>query len=294
MPDLPNRQRSESMIESAIMPIFRRWAREIRRATTTVDPLTVNQSERESIQLALADPFVRASARMAADFGIKFDESLSAISTLFIVNFADAIADSLASVTNQKVAAAIAEIEEGERQAATDAVKPEKTAVDLQTKNLKATVETVVGAGKSIGRKVLGKIMSLWLSAKRAAKIAVTETTRMVTAGERIVANVWNRTVGRKAGAESEIAAAIAEQSGDEIPVSDQTIKEPSKLVARWFTESDDRVCPLCQPLHKLYEWQWPSDVTGSPRHVRCRCWLEWEIVPISKIPNPDKASRVQ
>lgn len=42
-----------------------------------------------------------------------------------------------------------------------------------------------------------------------------------------------------------------------------------------WWTEADQRVCPICQPLHKTKRENWsrlfPS---GPPAHPRCRCWI--------------------
>jgi len=43
-----------------------------------------------------------------------------------------------------------------------------------------------------------------------------------------------------------------------------------------WYTQADERVCPVCAPLHgkkqDVWEQQFPS---GPPAHVRCRCGLE-------------------
>jgi SPP1 gp7 family putative phage head morphogenesis protein len=56
----------------------------------------------------------------------------------------------------------------------------------------------------------------------------------------------------------------------------------------RWITASDDRVCPVCGPLHNKVvsiDLGWSRDGQGQiiaspegllapPAHVRCRCWL--------------------
>ena len=42
----------------------------------------------------------------------------------------------------------------------------------------------------------------------------------------------------------------------------------------RWVTWRDDRVCPICAPLHNTYDWD-TSFIFGPPAHVNCRCWLE-------------------
>lgn len=283
MPELKNREDSEALIESAVMSILRRWKREIQKATATIQPLIVNQTERESLQIALSDPFGRAAKNLATELSLPIDDSLFSVSALFLANFADAIADGLASVTNRKIAVAVAELAAEDAQAATNTATPRKSieSVDIETKGLRS-------AARKLGLRVLDKIKDSWLSAKRAATVAITETTRMVTAGERIVANVWNRTIGGKTGLETQIAEAIGgEQStGQVVDTSQPRFSEPHRLVARLFTQGDERVCPLCGPLDGLYEWEWPAAAKGgTPIHTRCRCWLEWDAMPISKIP---------
>lgn len=41
----------------------------------------------------------------------------------------------------------------------------------------------------------------------------------------------------------------------------------------QWVTWRDDRVCPICAPLHNSYDWQ-TDHPYGPPAHVNCRCWL--------------------
>lgn len=42
---------------------------------------------------------------------------------------------------------------------------------------------------------------------------------------------------------------------------------------SQWVTWRDDRVCPICAPLHNSFEWaaEFPY---GPPAHPNCRCWL--------------------
>lgn len=88
-------------------------------------------------------------------------------------------------------------------------------------------------------------------SAGRAETIAVTEVTRAATA------------------AEAAIAAALVlipseEGGGEMLPV--------------WYTSLDERVCPVCAPLHGTGESVWgPVSPGGPPAHPHCRCWLTWE-----------------
>lgn len=48
---------------------------------------------------------------------------------------------------------------------------------------------------------------------------------------------------------------------------------------ARWFTADDERVCPVCEPLHNtayaVFSIYFPG---GPPAHPRCRCRLEWRV----------------
>ncbi len=52
------------------------------------------------------------------------------------------------------------------------------------------------------------------------------------------------------------------------------------QLQAVWSTARDDLVCPVCRPLDKKPESEWPESLrNGPPAHTRCRCWLSWEPV---------------
>ena len=81
----------------------------------------------------------------------------------------------------------------------------------------------------------------------RAEAIGITETTRAISAGEDGAVGLIKRTTGRV-------------------------------LIATWFTELDERVCPICEPLHgttsRVWSRKFPS---GPPAHPRCRCWREWQ-----------------
>lgn len=46
------------------------------------------------------------------------------------------------------------------------------------------------------------------------------------------------------------------------------------RMTRRWNTANDERVCPVCGPLHRQTEHVWGEDFPdGPPAHVRCRCW---------------------
>ena len=98
----------------------------------------------------------------------------------------------------------------------------------------------------------LGDLMNLLpYNPGRAEKIAVTETTRSYAEG--------NLEAGR-----------IMEKQFPGVSV-----------VKEWFTNEDDRVCPVCGPLNetiigindKFDAGGIPID--GPPAHVNCRCWID-------------------
>lgn len=42
-----------------------------------------------------------------------------------------------------------------------------------------------------------------------------------------------------------------------------------------WYTQDDERVCPVCAPLHGTTQDEWGQQFPdGPPAHVRCRCGL--------------------
>jgi len=42
-----------------------------------------------------------------------------------------------------------------------------------------------------------------------------------------------------------------------------------------WFTQEDERVCPVCAPLHATTQEVWSQQFpSGPPAHVRCRCGI--------------------
>ncbi len=48
------------------------------------------------------------------------------------------------------------------------------------------------------------------------------------------------------------------------------------QVIKTWWTNQDDRVCPICQPLHgkeiELEKW-FDGVYENPPAHVGCRCW---------------------
>lgn len=80
----------------------------------------------------------------------------------------------------------------------------------------------------------------------RIARTAVTEVTQATSAAERLAAREIERQTGLQ-------------------------------LRPHWFTEADDRVCPVCRPRDgKLIVG---GQDAFPPAHVGCRCWVDWRPV---------------
>lgn len=100
--------------------------------------------------------------------------------------------------------------------------------------------------GFNIG-DIINQLVETGMTETRAARIAVTETTRAFAEGQ------------KEAGRELR----------EEFP--------GMKIEKTWFTNNDDRVCDICGPLDGksiLYEEEF--DNGDPPAHVNCRCWLEY------------------
>lgn len=81
----------------------------------------------------------------------------------------------------------------------------------------------------------------------RGENVAITETTNAVTIGEETVVETMR-----------------------ELGVG---------VTARWITKRDERVCPVCGPLHNTGPANWADDYAkGPPAHPRCRCYLLYSL----------------
>lgn len=77
----------------------------------------------------------------------------------------------------------------------------------------------------------------------RAETVAITETTTAISLGER--------------------------------DVVDRMKELGVEIDALWITKQDERVCPVCGPLHNQSMSQWENDFpVGPPAHPRCRCFM--------------------
>lgn len=111
--------------------------------------------------------------------------------------------------------------------------------------------------------------------------------------------SAWLDTPGRTMGdlfAELESLPGFNESRAQMIAVTEITraYAEGNKLSAQkyedeglftwkrvWQTNNDDKVCPLCAPLHgttaKGTDGEYEDGTQHPPRHPRCRCWENWE-----------------
>lgn len=54
------------------------------------------------------------------------------------------------------------------------------------------------------------------------------------------------------------------------------------RVLATWWTESDNAVCEICGPLHGKPESAWQNQFPGGPpAHPRCRCFRTYEYQPV-------------
>ncbi len=78
----------------------------------------------------------------------------------------------------------------------------------------------------------------------RAEMIAVTEVTRAITEGELAIIRDLER--------------------------------QGIRMLARWQTQEDERVCPICSPRNEQLQGEGWYDT--PPAHPRCRCWITYEL----------------
>lgn len=98
--------------------------------------------------------------------------------------------------------------------------------------------------GMPLTRRMVLRLLALTLSVARAHTIARTEVTNAVSAGEE--------------------------------RVQDDLQRAGARVEPLWFTQLDERVCPICGPRHgKLQGDGWQK---RPPVHPRCRCYVGYRI----------------
>lgn len=96
-----------------------------------------------------------------------------------------------------------------------------------------------------MNNRELRRILAREFGPVRAEMISITEVTRAVAEGERVV--------------------------------TDDLARQGVQTVAVWQTMADERVCPVCGPRHGKRQgdgWQ-----MLPPAHPRCRCFVNYEVV---------------
>jgi hypothetical protein len=112
--------------------------------------------------------------------------------------------------------------------------------VEELIRNLQTEIPNFYEEGLNLGQ--LEERLSRWFSPIRAEMIAITETTRAATEGEREIVNLIEQETGRT-------------------------------MRPFWQTSDDERVCPDCGPRHDKEI----IDDIYPPLHPRCRCWVVHE-----------------
>lgn len=88
------------------------------------------------------------------------------------------------------------------------------------------------------------------------------------------------RAFGRQRAEDISITETTTASSRAESAAKEIVAETGNEIQGTWVTENDDRVCPVCAPLHDQPESVWrPRFPNGPSAHVRCRCWLRWELV---------------
>jgi len=140
-----------------------------------------------------------------------------------------------------------------------------------------ATADGIVA--KSAAKLSTGAAPATVFAPSRAESIAITNTTRTITAAETEARRIGARISG--AGSEPPKLPTSLERprggDGFDLP---GPLTVPDGLLAIWWTERDGRVCEICRPLHRKPYSEWSNVApAGPPAHIRCRCWLEYVAV---------------
>jgi hypothetical protein len=121
-------------------------------------------------------------------------------------------------------------------------------------------------------REMLGLAGQRWADAEpgaiTGAEIAEDTTSIFGPARSESVA-ITETTQAASIGGELAIEATVGKSDGD-----------------TWFTAQDNRVCPICGPLHGASRERWSRFFpSGPPAHPRCRCWIQYAIEAANESP---------
>jgi hypothetical protein len=135
---------------------------------------------------------------------------------------------------------------EAEQAAKTYAYDLIKDLTDTSRETLRDAISDFV---KTPGMTIGDVIDRLPFSEQRAALIATTEITRAYATGQ----------------------AAAGESLKEQFP--------DVRVVKTWYTNVDDRVCPICGPLHLVsvdMDEEFDNEFDGPPAHPGCRCSITY------------------
>ncbi len=253
MPDLATRSNHEARIASAMRSLLNDQRERVARNPSSADWPSFRDRAAEVLTPLLAAVYLEAASGLLDDLGLEFGKA------------------------------------QFQQQAAQWATKYARVLAGELTSNLQqATSEAVARAHELAGddvdqelRKHLAALLLLVFSESRALTVGITETTRLISAGEAWAAGSVRRTdAGRMVVVDHE-----GRPTGEELPPGEQLVGGRT-LVAFWITERDGKVCPVCSELHghraEVWQSQFPS---GPPAHPRCRCYLVWRVATLPKIP---------
>lgn len=258
MPDLQDRTEREDELAAALLLL-------LRNARTELDGYLGSPPSLQGVPSAYWDDLARDIQRTLRDhLGSTHEAAAAGMLRAGLPDFAEKwVYDAMAGEWSESRASQLAtsivghirsEVEEAVReyqQSVAAAVAAIAVALagrqPLTPAQQEAERERVTREAQDVLREKLDEQV---YSETRAERVAVTETTGSITAGEEAYIETLKRRFGGRL-----------------------------VYVAYWITERDDRVCPICRPLNARNEDYWrPRVPSGPPAHPSCRCRLRWVI----------------
>lgn len=258
MPDLSNRRQHEKAIADLLVSIYGSIERAAKANPEAVDWEAYRQQiEQETVALLYLLYLDAAGVMNNSDSfrsipSFRLDSpSLDNQAQGWARAYASALAREIIDTLREKVGQAIAMFRRGVALAAqrvSDALGSLVGTVTLRGTMQTPQGETVFATDWRDLLDALAAAFAVVFGAARAAVVAVTETTRTITAAEEWVRREFQAATG-------------------------------VLMKRRWRTENDAKVCPICNPLHQKLEADWPATLkAGPPAHPNCRCWLTYEV----------------
>lgn len=254
MPDLATRTDHEEEVALLILLYLQEIEFDLRDG---IVPDWPEWSRRLSSDMApvLAAAFVVSATQLKEQFGLGASALAEEQAAEWAARQAQSVANAMAENTRRAVmqteARLLAEAEaaiQAEIQAARAAVRE---AASLEARlaaeaELLAAQEAAMETTIEVVRAEIPAELEWMFGEARAEAVGITETTNSITEGE----------VTGASDVQAELGVA---------------------LKPYWVTEADDRVCPVCRPLHgrPRDEW-WSEHGNGPPAHPSCRCTLDW------------------